>query len=79
MISGDLISLLAIPTGMLLTLLFAAALFYDITVFRRRKKHRSCVIYRCKECRHIYTESHRTPLARCPLCGKQNEPVRAEQ
>lgn len=75
----NLPSLLVLPTALLLLTLFAASIFYDFTVFRRRRKNRNKAVYRCAECRHIYTEFRRTPLARCPKCGKQNEPVRAGQ
>ncbi|MDD3275898.1 MAG: hypothetical protein PHP93_02490 [Kiritimatiellales bacterium] len=74
----NLLNLFVLPMTLLLAALFAAAVFYDITVFYRRRKNRNRAVYRCKECRHIYTEFRRTPLARCPRCGKQNEPVRAE-
>lgn len=75
----NLPDLLVLPTAVLLTALFAAAIFYDVTGFYHRKKNRSKAVYRCNDCRHIYTAFRRTPLARCPLCGKQNEPVREEQ
>ncbi len=68
-------STLASPVVFALIALLAAAVFYDFVTFRRRRSKRETV-YRCDACRHIYTESHRTPLARCPKCGKQNEPVR---
>lgn len=72
----DPLNLLAIPLILALGALFAAAAFYDLTVYRRRRRNGNKSIYRCDACRHIYTVAHRTPLARCPKCGKQNEPVR---
>jgi hypothetical protein len=72
----DPLHLLVIPLVLALAALFIAAAIYDITVFRRRRSNRNKSIYRCDACRHIYTVAHRTPLARCPKCGKQNEPVR---
>ncbi|MDK2857050.1 MAG: hypothetical protein PWQ29_639 [Verrucomicrobiota bacterium] len=68
--------LLALPLVFALSGLFAAAVAYDVIIFRRRHRNRNNVIYRCSSCHHIYAEVHRTPLARCPKCGKQNEPVR---
>jgi rRNA maturation endonuclease Nob1 len=69
------VSTFASPVIVALIALLAAAAFYDFILFRRRPAAREAV-YRCDSCRHIYTESHRTPLARCPKCGQQNEPVR---
>jgi rRNA maturation endonuclease Nob1 len=65
-----------IPLALTLSALFAAALVYDLIIFRRRRRSGNPVVYRCDSCRHIYSVPHRTPLARCPKCGKQNEPVR---
>ena len=72
----DPLSLFTIPLTLALAALFAAAAAYDIITFRRRRKNGSQAVYRCDACRHIYTVPRRTPLARCPKCGKQNEPVR---
>jgi len=72
----DPLSLFTIPLTLALAALFAAAIAYDFLVFRRRRKNRNQAVYRCDACRHIYTVPRRTPLARCPKCGKQNEPVR---
>lgn len=69
------VSTFASPVIFALVALLAAAAFYDFTAFRRRRGVHETV-YRCDFCRHIYTESHRTPLARCPKCGQQNKPVR---
>ncbi len=71
----DPLSLFVLPLMIALAALFAAAAAYDFIIFRRRK-NRNKAVYRCDACRHIYTVLHRTPLARCPQCGKQNEPVR---
>lgn len=73
--SIDPIGLLIYPLALALIVIFVAAVLYDFTVFRRRKKTGKAV-YRCNACRHIYAEMHRTPLARCPKCGNSNEPVR---
>jgi hypothetical protein len=73
----DPLNLIVIPLTLALAALFAIAAAYDFIIFRRRKKNGSKTIYRCDTCRHIYTAPGRTPLARCPKCGKQNEPVRA--
>jgi len=72
----DPLSLFTIPMTLALAALFAAATAYDFITFRRRRNNENKSIYRCDACRHIYTVPHRTPLARCPQCGKQNEPVR---
>lgn len=72
----DVLSLFTMPLALALVAIFAAAAFYDFVVFRRRRRSGHPVVYRCDSCRHIYTVPHRTPLARCPKCGKQNEPVR---
>ena len=72
----DPLSLFALPLALALIALFAAAAVYDFITFRRRRKNGTPVVYRCDACRHIYTVPHRTPLARCPKCGKQNEPAR---
>lgn len=74
--SVDPAILLALTLAFLLSALFAAAVFYDLTVFRRRKNNGSKAVYRCANCRYIYTVPRRTPLARCPQCGQHNEPVR---
>lgn len=71
----DPLSLIVVPLSLALGLLLALAAAYDLTVFRRRKSKDESV-YRCRGCRLIYTEFRRTPLARCPKCGQQNEPVR---
>ena len=71
----DPLSLIVVPLALALAVLIALAAAYDIVVFRRRKSKDESV-YRCGSCRHIYTELHRIPLARCPKCGKQNEPAR---
>lgn len=73
----DPLSLFTIPLALALVALFAAATAYDIITFRRRRKNGNQAVYRCDSCRHIYTVPLRTPLARCPQCGKQNEPVKA--
>ena len=72
----DPLTLIAAPLILCLGILLALAAAYDFTLFRRRKNGAES-IYRCHDCRHIYTERHRTPLARCPKCGQPNEPVRA--
>lgn len=74
--SVDPVNLLAVTLAFLLAALLAAAVFYDFTVFRRRKNNRSKAVYRCETCRHIYTVPRRFPLARCPQCGRQNGPVK---
>ena len=73
----DPLNLFVIPLTLALVALFAAAAAYDLILFRRRRKNDRQAVYRCKACRHIYTAPRRTPLARCPKCGKQNEPVKA--
>lgn len=70
------LSLIVLPLAFALAAIFAAAAAYDFTTFRRRRKTGKRAVYRCDACRHIYTVPHRTPLARCPQCGKQNAPVR---
>jgi rRNA maturation endonuclease Nob1 len=70
------LSLFTLPLVLSLVALFAAAAVYDFITFRRRRKNENKAVYRCDGCRHIYTALSRTPLARCPQCGKQNEPVR---
>jgi rRNA maturation endonuclease Nob1 len=72
----DPLSLFTIPLTLALAALFIAVAAYDFITFRRRRKNGKQAVYRCDACRHIYTAPHRTPLARCPKCGKQNEPVR---
>ena len=71
----DPLSLIVVPLALALGVLIALAAAYDVVSFRRRKSKDESV-YRCGSCRHIYTELHRTPLARCPKCGQQNEPTR---
>ncbi len=71
----DPLSLIVVPLTLALGLLLLLAAAYDVVVFRRRKSKDESV-YRCGSCRHIYTELHRTPLARCPKCEQQNEPTR---
>jgi rubrerythrin len=74
---ADPLNLLVIQLALALAALFAAAAFYDFVSFRRRGKNSTKAVYRCDACRHIYTAPGRVPLARCPKCGKQNEPVKA--
>ena len=71
----DPLILIVVPLTLALGLLLLLATAYDVRLFRRRKSKDESV-YRCESCRHIYTEVHRTPLARCPKCGQQNEPSR---
>ncbi len=71
----DPLHLFVIPLILALVGLFAAAWVYDIKTFRRRKD-KNKTLYRCTDCQRIFTDIHRIPLARCPKCGKQNEPVR---
>lgn len=70
------LSFFVIPLTLSLTAIFAAAAVYDFIIYRRRRRNSSKAVYRCDACRHIYTVLHRTPLAQCPKCGKQNEPVK---
>ena len=72
----DTLNLFALPLILALVALFAAAATYDFVIFRRRRKNHTKAVYRCANCRHIYTVLRRTPLARCPRCEQQNEPVR---
>ena len=72
----DPLSFLVLPLALALAGIFFAAAAYDFVTFRRRLKTGDKAIYRCDVCRHIYTAPSRTPLARCPKCGKQNEPVK---
>jgi hypothetical protein len=72
----DPLSLFVLPLVLALTALFAATAAYDFIIFRRRKNIAKAVVYRCDACRHIYTVPCRIPLARCPKCGKQNEPIK---
>ena len=71
----DPLSLIVVPLTLALGLVFLLATAYDVILFRRRKSKDESV-YRCGSCHHIYTEVHRTPLARCPKCRQQNEPTR---
>ncbi len=71
----DPLLLPALLISLLLTGLFLAAAFYDIRSFHRRRK-RQQTVYRCAACHSIYERPHRTPLARCPHCRHQNEPLR---
>jgi len=71
------LSLFTVPLSLSLFALFAAAAAYDFIVFRRRRKNGDKAVYRCVNCRHIYTAPRRTPLARCPQCEQQNEPVKS--
>ncbi len=73
--SADPLSLIVVPLALAMGLLLALAAAYDLILFRRRKSKDESV-YRCSDCRLVYTELRRTPLARCPQCGQQNEPVR---
>ena len=71
----DPLHLFVIPLVLALSGLLLAAGAYDLLTFRRRKtKHET--VYRCASCRDIYISTQRTPLARCPKCGRQNEPIR---
>ncbi|MFA7256672.1 MAG: hypothetical protein WC047_03765 [Kiritimatiellales bacterium] len=72
----DPLNLFTLPLTLAMVALFAAAMVYDLLIFRRRRKNGYKAVYRCDTCRHIYTVPHRTPLARCPKCGRQNEPVK---
>jgi hypothetical protein len=72
----DPLSLFSLPLILALTALFAITVFYDVTVSRRRRANRKKAVYRCENCRRIYTAPRRTPLARCPQCGHNNEPMR---
>ena len=72
----DPLSFCVLPLALALAAIFVAATAYDFVTFRRRRKTGNQAIYRCDACRHIYTAPGRTPLARCPKCGKQNEPVK---
>ena len=71
------VSVLVLSLALSLAAIFCAAVAYDFVTFRRRRRNSGETVYRCDACRHIYTVPHRTPLARCPKCDKQNEPVRA--
>ena len=33
-------------------------------------------IFRCSGCRHIYIDSRRVPLSKCPKCARLNEMIR---
>lgn len=68
--------MIVFPLAVLLGLLLLAAAIYDIVTFRRRRKHRDKIIYRCAACGRIYALVQRKPLARCPGCNRPNEPVR---
>lgn len=71
----DPLHLLIAPMALLLAALFGVAFLYDVQTFRRRKsKHET--VYRCNGCHRIFTDEHRTPLARCPNCGEQTAPPR---
>lgn len=71
----DPLHLLPIPLILSLSALFALAAAYDLRTFKHRKK-KDDAIYRCADCRRVYTTARHTPLARCPTCGKQNPSVR---
>ena len=72
----DPLTLFVLPLTLALAAIFALAATYDFIIFRRRHKNGNKAVYRCEACRHIYTVPRRIPLARCPKCGKLNEPVR---
>ena len=72
---ADPLQMMVLPLFFALAGLFFAATLYDQRNFRRRK-HEKETIYRCADCRRIYTDTHRTPLAGCPRCGRQNPAVR---
>jgi rRNA maturation endonuclease Nob1 len=58
----------------LITLLLLAGI-YDLRT-SKHKKSKDETVYRCSDCERTFTYVHRTPLARCPTCGKQNAPPR---
>jgi len=71
----DPLTLLVIPMAILLIGLFIVALLYDLLT-SRRLKNKNQTAYHCPDCRRIFTDEHRTPLSRCPNCGKQTAPPR---
>lgn len=71
----DVIHLLPLPLILTLAALLGLAVLYDLRTFKRHKKKEDA-IYRCASCRRVYTTPRQTPLARCPVCGKQNPAAR---
>ncbi|MFA5688490.1 MAG: hypothetical protein WC959_05025 [Kiritimatiellales bacterium] len=76
MIRIDPLILITFPLAGALFFLLFAAVFYDIVVFRQRKRNKSKIIYHCTHCGYIYTEIRRIPLARCPECETRNPPFK---
>jgi hypothetical protein len=74
MIKADPTLIISCATIVSLGILFALTLFYDISVFRKRKKRKE-TFYRCESCKKIYLSARRTPLARCPKCQTANPPA----
>jgi len=71
----DLTLVFVLPLTATLAAIFLMALGYDLLMARRRKRPHEA-IFRCGNCRHVYTEPRRIPLSRCPECGNKNKPVR---
>ncbi len=73
--SFDLPSLFYLPLTVQLGVLILLSLLY-----RKRgvRKHRlpPANIFRCTRCRHLYMDSRRVPLSKCPKCSSLNEVIR---
>ncbi len=75
MIPGSLQHLFLIPLGVQLTLLLLLGWCYRRRGYRCPKTVKTN-IFRCTSCKHVYIDTRKVPLSKCPKCNTLNPVIR---
>lgn len=65
-----------VPLAVNLLVVSMVGLFYFIRRYEPHVRYANERIYRCAGCGHVYVDSRKMPLLRCPRCDSLNEAVR---
>jgi predicted Zn-ribbon and HTH transcriptional regulator len=72
---GTIQHLFLLPLTVQLTVLMFLGWFYRKRGYRQETKPKTN-IFRCTSCKHVYIDTRRVPLSKCPKCNTLNPVIR---
>ena len=72
---GSLQPLFLLPLTVQLTVLLLLGWFYRKRGYRRPRTLKTN-IFRCTSCKHVYIDTRKVPLSKCPKCNTLNPVIR---
>jgi len=73
--SSSIQPLFLIPLALQFSVLLLLGWVYRRRGYRHRKTKKAN-IFRCVSCKHVYIDTHRIPLSKCPCCNTLNQVIR---